>query len=63
MYQNAAKEGYEFLLFDSGDIIEGTGLSDATPIHGQYIFPLIQEIKNYTALTAGNHGESCKFLV
>jgi 2',3'-cyclic-nucleotide 2'-phosphodiesterase (5'-nucleotidase family) len=24
----------DFFMFDSGDLIEGTGLSDATPIHG-----------------------------
>jgi 2',3'-cyclic-nucleotide 2'-phosphodiesterase (5'-nucleotidase family) len=56
MTENARHGGYEFMLFDSGDVIEGTGISDATPIHGQYIFPVVQKVKNYTALTIGNHG-------
>mmetsp|Transcript_806 Transcript_806/g.2924 ORF Transcript_806/g.2924 Transcript_806/m.2924 type:complete len:520 (-) Transcript_806:57-1616(-) len=51
----ADEEDFEFLLFDSGDLVEGTGLSDATPIHGQYIFPIVAQIQNYTALTMGNH--------
>jgi 2',3'-cyclic-nucleotide 2'-phosphodiesterase (5'-nucleotidase family) len=31
------KSHHNILLFDTGDIIDGTGLSDATPIHGQNI--------------------------
>lgn len=50
-----AREGVQLLLFDSGDIVEGTGISDATPIHGEYVFPIIEMIQNYTALTMGNH--------
>jgi 2',3'-cyclic-nucleotide 2'-phosphodiesterase (5'-nucleotidase family) len=46
----------QFLLFDTGDLIEGTGLSDATPIHGQYIFDIIKNISTYNGLTMGNHG-------
>jgi len=36
-------------------LVEGTGLSDATPIHGEYIFPVVQKVTNYTTLTIGNH--------
>jgi 2',3'-cyclic-nucleotide 2'-phosphodiesterase (5'-nucleotidase family) len=45
--------GY-LLLLDSGDLIEGTGLSDATPVHGEFIWPLVKQIP-YSALTMGNH--------
>jgi hypothetical protein len=54
MRDNAAAKGQEFFLFDTGDLIEGTGLSDATPIHGQYIFPVAQNV-DYDGLTIGNH--------
>jgi 2',3'-cyclic-nucleotide 2'-phosphodiesterase (5'-nucleotidase family) len=55
MQANAIKNGEEFLLFDTGDLIEGTGLSDATPIHGQYIFEIIKNVSTYNGLTMGNH--------
>ena len=38
------------MLFDTGDLIEGTGLSDATPIHGQYIFDIIKDVSTYNGL-------------
>lgn len=44
----------EVLLLDTGDLIEGTGLSDATPIHGQDIFPIAPNMPT-VASTAGNH--------
>lgn len=50
----AAQEGSELLVLDSGDLVEGTGLSDATPIHGEFIFPIAQQV-DYDALTIGNH--------
>eukprot|EP01087_Luapelamoeba_hula_P024611 TRINITY_DN943_c0_g1_i3.p1 TRINITY_DN943_c0_g1~~TRINITY_DN943_c0_g1_i3.p1 ORF type:complete len:533 (-),score=88.76 TRINITY_DN943_c0_g1_i3:19-1617(-) len=52
---NAAARKEEFFLFDSGDLIEGTGLSDATDIHGQYIYEVVKQVKRYSALTLGNH--------
>jgi hypothetical protein len=52
---DADANNYDLLVFDSGDLIEGTGLSDASAIHGQYIFPIIEMVGNYTALTIGNH--------
>ena len=55
LYAQAASAGVELLLFDSGDLIEGTGLSDASDVHGQYIFPIVQMVANYTAITIGNH--------
>jgi 2',3'-cyclic-nucleotide 2'-phosphodiesterase (5'-nucleotidase family) len=55
MQANAASNDEEFFLFDTGDLIEGTGLSDATDVHGQYIFDIIQNVATYNALTIGNH--------
>eukprot|EP01112_Ceratiomyxa_fruticulosa_P010925 TRINITY_DN2916_c0_g1_i1.p1 TRINITY_DN2916_c0_g1~~TRINITY_DN2916_c0_g1_i1.p1 ORF type:complete len:551 (-),score=112.53 TRINITY_DN2916_c0_g1_i1:390-2042(-) len=52
---NAQAAGEEFFLFDTGDLIEGTGLSDATPIHGQYVFPIVQNVTLYNGLAIGNH--------
>eukprot|EP00005_Dracoamoeba_jomungandri_P005639 CAMPEP_0174261992 /NCGR_PEP_ID=MMETSP0439-20130205/12709_1 /TAXON_ID=0 /ORGANISM="Stereomyxa ramosa, Strain Chinc5" /LENGTH=495 /DNA_ID=CAMNT_0015346619 /DNA_START=63 /DNA_END=1547 /DNA_ORIENTATION=+ len=49
------QQGEEFFLFDSGDLIEGTGLSDATEIHGYYIFEAVKRVQFYNALTIGNH--------
>ena len=60
MYANARNRGEELLLFDSGDQIEGTGISDATAIHGQFIFPIMSKIQNYTALTMGKHRYLCR---
>jgi hypothetical protein len=35
--------------------VQGTGLSDATEVHGEYIFPVVQMVNGYTGLTMGNH--------
>lgn len=48
------------LVIDSGDVIEGTGLSDVSEIDGQYIFPIFQQVPNFAALTIGNHGRIFK---
>lgn len=55
MKKSAINNGEEFFLFDTGDLIEGTGLSDATTIHGQFIFDIIKNVSTYDALTIGNH--------
>jgi 2',3'-cyclic-nucleotide 2'-phosphodiesterase (5'-nucleotidase family) len=49
------KSHHNILLFDTGDIIDGTGLSDATPIHGQNIIQVFAKFHRYTAMTVGNH--------
>jgi 2',3'-cyclic-nucleotide 2'-phosphodiesterase (5'-nucleotidase family) len=41
-------------FFDSGDIVEGTGLSDASSVHGERILPIVQQVP-YDAITIGNH--------
>jgi 2',3'-cyclic-nucleotide 2'-phosphodiesterase (5'-nucleotidase family) len=50
----AKANNVELFLFDTGDLIEGTGLSDAAPIHGQYIFPPTLNV-SYDGMTIGNH--------
>jgi len=47
--------GEEFFLFDTGDILEGTGYSDASPLRGQYLLPIVQSVHQYDGLTMGNH--------
>src|SRR5688500_2857267 len=54
MHAKADAKQEEFFLFDTGDIIEGTGLSDVTKVHGQEIFPIAQNVA-YDGLTMGNH--------
>ncbi|KAH7826344.1 putative 5' nucleotidase family protein [Monocercomonoides exilis] len=50
----ALTDDEHFFAFDSGDWTQGTGLSDATSIPGEFIFDLA---KNMTidVMTAGNH--------
>eukprot|EP00033_Pygsuia_biforma_P000238 GCRY01000297.1.p1 GENE.GCRY01000297.1~~GCRY01000297.1.p1 ORF type:complete len:513 (+),score=111.91 GCRY01000297.1:164-1702(+) len=57
MKADCEKNQREFLLFDTGDILEGTGLSDSTPVHGEYIFPVVMEAvgDDLTGATVGNH--------
>jgi len=52
---NAQKNGEEFFLFDTGDILEGTGYSDASTPRGQYLLPIVQSVYNYDGMTMGNH--------
>lgn len=40
----AWKEGKDLFLFNSGDIVDGTGLSDATQVRGVLITPIIQQM-------------------
>lgn len=42
------------LAIDGGDLIEGTGLSDATPIKGIYIYKAASEV-GFDLITVGNH--------
>jgi 2',3'-cyclic-nucleotide 2'-phosphodiesterase (5'-nucleotidase family) len=54
MKKQAALEGKDVFFFDNGDVIDGTGLSNASPIDGQELFPLLMEIP-FDALAIGNH--------
>ena len=50
---DAAAIGKDVLLFNSGDMVDGTGLSDATDVHGEAVFPLVQQV-SFDALVIGN---------
>eukprot|EP00004_Rigifila_ramosa_P022015 TRINITY_DN5940_c0_g1_i1.p1 TRINITY_DN5940_c0_g1~~TRINITY_DN5940_c0_g1_i1.p1 ORF type:complete len:529 (+),score=122.32 TRINITY_DN5940_c0_g1_i1:117-1589(+) len=54
MQRGADKVKKDLFIFDTGDLTDGTGLSDATPTHGEYVFPIIQTVP-FTALSVGNH--------
>lgn len=54
LHKETAQNGTRLFMFDTGDLIEGTGLSDATAVHGQYIFDIMQSVE-YDAWTIGNH--------
>eukprot|EP00750_Incisomonas_marina_P015692 INCI1851.1.p1 GENE.INCI1851.1~~INCI1851.1.p1 ORF type:complete len:588 (-),score=85.56 INCI1851.1:107-1789(-) len=50
----AAKEGKDVFLFDNGDVIDGTGLSNVAEDHCEYLLPLLQRVP-FDALNCGNH--------
>ncbi|KNC82535.1 hypothetical protein SARC_05183 [Sphaeroforma arctica JP610] len=54
MRELANNRNSSFMMFDSGDLIEGTGISDATEMHGLYIFKTLTHL-NYDGLAVGNH--------
>ncbi|KAI5960095.1 uncharacterized protein KGF55_004818 [Candida pseudojiufengensis] len=54
MRELAKKQNQDLLLIDSGDKIDGSGISDISKIHGQYSTPIFVK-QNYDILTIGNH--------
>lgn len=50
----AAAQGRDVWFFDNGDVLDGTGLSSATPVAGSAVFPLLAAMP-YDALNIGNH--------
>ncbi|KFG82166.1 putative calcineurin-like phosphoesterase [Metarhizium anisopliae] len=54
MKQTAGNLGVDLLLVDTGDLHDGTGLSDATKEDGTKSMPIFNEIE-YDLLTIGNH--------
>lgn len=52
--QAASDPGRSVLVADVGDLTEGTGLSDATPIRGQHIYESASKV-GFDFLTVGNH--------
>ena len=40
----ADQQGCDVFFFNSGDLLEGTGLSDSTPVHGEAVTPLVQQM-------------------
>ncbi|KAM3562338.1 hypothetical protein ARSEF4850_002819 [Beauveria asiatica] len=54
MKQTAGNMGVDLLLIDTGDLHDGTGLSDATQPDGELSMPIFDEIA-FDLLTIGNH--------
>eukprot|EP00733_Pompholyxophrys_punicea_P002004 Pompholyxophrys_punicea_v1_NODE_1273_length_826_cov_1.319066.p1 type:complete len:207 gc:universal NODE_1273_length_826_cov_1.319066:678-58(-) len=54
MRVEARKNKRDLFIFDSGDNVDGSGLSDITEVSGQYVFPILEMIP-FSALTVGNH--------
>ena len=50
----AALEGKDVFLVDNGDMVDGTGLSNAAADHCTYLMPLLRQIP-FDALNCGNH--------
>lgn len=54
MKAQAKLEGRDVFFFDNGDVVDGTGLSNAAETNGQELFPLLMEIP-FDAMSIGNH--------
>ncbi|KAI7826568.1 Metallo-dependent phosphatase-like protein [Gamsiella multidivaricata] len=54
MRQQANHRRKDLLVVDSGDLHDGNGFSDATPLDGQDSNPIFEKI-NYDVLAIGNH--------
>lgn len=54
MKNKACQLGVDLLLVDTGDLHDGTGLSDATAVDGAESMPIFDQI-DYDLLTIGNH--------
>ncbi|KAG0224927.1 hypothetical protein BGW42_004753 [Actinomortierella wolfii] len=54
MREQAVHRRKDLFVVDSGDLHDGNGLSDATPMPGQASDPIFQKI-NYDMLAIGNH--------
>lgn len=48
------KDKKDIFFFDNGDVVDGTGLSNASPIDGEYLFPLLMNVP-FDAMAIGNH--------
>ncbi|RCI14042.1 hypothetical protein L249_8032 [Ophiocordyceps polyrhachis-furcata BCC 54312] len=54
MKEKAGQLGVDLLLVDTGDLHDGTGLSDATPVDGTESMAIFDQI-DYDLLAVGNH--------
>lgn len=50
----ARKLGKDVFVFDNGDVVDGSGLSNISPIDGEFVFELMKLVP-YDALNVGNH--------
>mgnify|MGYP003386434620 CR=1 FL=1 len=54
MKEEAKKDDKDIFFLDNGDVVDGTGLSNASPIDGEYLFPLLMKVP-FDAMAIGNH--------
>ncbi|KAF9945604.1 hypothetical protein BGZ65_010568, partial [Modicella reniformis] len=54
MREQAQYRRKDLLVIDNGDLHDGNGLSDASPLRGEISNAIFQKV-NYDALTIGNH--------
>lgn len=54
MKDRAQERGVELYVVNTGDLVDGTGMSDATPVAGEFLTPILRMVP-YDALTIGNH--------
>lgn len=48
MRQQATHRRKDLLVVDSGDLHDGNGLGDASPVNGQYTLPIYQKVHTAT---------------
>lgn len=54
MKEYAATVDKDIFFLDNGDVVDGTGLSNASPIDGEVLFPLLMRVP-FDAMAIGNH--------
>lgn len=54
MKNQAAAQGKDLWVVNSGDVVDGTGISNLTPVNGANLLPLLQAMP-FDAVTIGNH--------
>jgi 2',3'-cyclic-nucleotide 2'-phosphodiesterase (5'-nucleotidase family) len=50
----AKRDGKDVFFLDNGDNVDGTGLSNASPVDAQNLFPLLMKVP-FDAMSLGNH--------
>ncbi|KAK3940521.1 Metallo-dependent phosphatase-like protein [Diplogelasinospora grovesii] len=55
MKHKAGNMGVDLLIVDTGDLHDGTGLSDTTAPDGEVAIKIFEELDSYDLLTIGNH--------
>jgi len=54
MKEYAATVNKDIFFLDNGDVVDGTGLSNASPVDGEELFPLLMKVP-FDAMAIGNH--------
>jgi 2',3'-cyclic-nucleotide 2'-phosphodiesterase (5'-nucleotidase family) len=66
MKEYAATVKKDIFFLDNGDVVDGTGLSNASPVDGEALFPLLMKVP-FDAMAIGNHecydGDTIKAMI